>query len=143
MDAAGSYELLLEDSSGALGDGAHYRGKLIVTLIKTGTVPGRLFYNEAPRLEGTSAGLSPDWGVRAYTPVVRSFAAPWTVDSENALESTCPPRLGLRLAANRQSLVLRMDFSASPLELKAEVRDPPRCRPGRAPPALARQPRAS
>ena len=119
-DAAGSYEMMLEDRSGVLGDGANYRGKVVATITRTGEVSGRLFFNEAPHLEGAASTQSPAPGLRSYTPVELPFAALFKTVSDKA---ECNPVLGVGATANRQRLALSLDFSESPVQLKAEVRD--------------------
>jgi hypothetical protein len=120
-ECAGVYEMLLADVNGLIGDGAHYRGKLVATITKTGSVSGRISYNEAPHLNAVDPAQSPASSIRAYTPVTRTFAARFT--TADALQAHCTPRLGTGIVANRQSLTLCLDFSTTPAQLTAEVED--------------------
>ena len=115
--AAGTYELLLTDSNGLVGDGATYRGVVLATVSKTGSVSGRVLYNEAPPLSG-AAGSE-----RVYTAVVRSFSSVFTPSAADPGRLVCAPKLGLGTQANRQALELELDFSAETVELNAVVRD--------------------
>ena len=116
-EAAGTYELLLSDSNGAVGDNATYRGLLIATVSKTGAVSGRVLYNEAAPLE-EATGTE-----RAYVAVVRSFSSSFTPSAEDPAKLVCTPKLGVGTQANRQGLALELDFSAATFELSAVVRD--------------------
>jgi hypothetical protein len=115
--AAGTYELLLTDANGLVGDGATYRGVVQATVSKTGSVSGRVLYNEAPLL---SDALGSE---RAYTAVVRSFSSVFTPSAADPGRLVCAPKLGLGTQANRQALELELDFSGTPVELNAVVRD--------------------
>jgi hypothetical protein len=115
--AAGTYELLLTDSNGLVGDGATYRGVVLATVSKTGSVSGRVLYNEAPPLSG-AAGSE-----RVYTAVIRSFSSVFTPSAADPGRLVCAPKLGLGTQANRQALELELDFSAETVELNAVVRD--------------------
>jgi hypothetical protein len=116
-DSAGTYELLLTDSNGLVGDGATYRGVVLATVSKTGSVSGRVFYNEAAPLSGATGSE------RAYTAVVRSFSSAFTPSAADPSKLVCNPKLGLGTQANRQALELELDFSAAVVELNAVVRD--------------------
>jgi hypothetical protein len=116
-DSAGTYELLLTDSNGLVGDGATYRGVVLATVSKTGSVSGRVFYNEAAPLSEAPGSE------RTYTAVVRSFSSAFTPSAADPSKLVCTPKLGLGTQANRQTLELELDFSATVVELNAEVRD--------------------
>jgi hypothetical protein len=116
-DAAGTYEILLADSNGLVGDGATYRGVLLATVTKTGAVSGRVLYNEAPPL------LNAAGGERAYSTVTRSFSASFLPSASSPDKLVCTPKLGVGTQANRQSLELELDFSATTVELNGLVRD--------------------
>jgi hypothetical protein len=116
-DAAGTYELLLTDSNGLVGDGATYRGVVLATVTKTGAVSGRVLYNEAVPLPGAPGSE------RTYTAVVRSFSSTFTPSAADPSKLVCAPRLGLGTLANRQALELELDFSTAAVELNALVRD--------------------
>jgi hypothetical protein len=116
-EAAGTYELLLGDANGLVGDGANYRGVVLVTVSKTGAVSGRVLYNEAAALPDAS-GLE-----RAYTAVARAFSGAFTPSAADSDKLVSSPRLGLGAQANRQALELELDFSAIPVVLNASVRD--------------------
>ncbi len=116
-DAAGTYELLLTDSNGLVGDGATYRGVVLATVTKTGAVSGRVLYNEAAALSGAPSSE------RTYTAVIRSFSSSFTPSALNPSVLVCAPKLGLGTQANRQALELELDFSGDAIELGAAVRD--------------------
>ncbi len=123
-DAAGTYELLLADEEGLVGDGAAYRGMLVATVSKTGAVSGRVLYNEAAPLEtAPETDLAPIGTERAYVAVVRSFSSSFTPSAENPARLVCTPKLGVGTQANRQALTLELDFSTATFELSAFVRD--------------------
>lgn len=116
-DAAGIYELLLTDSNGLVGDGATYRGVLLVTVTRTGAVSGRVLYNEAPPLDGASGGE------RTYTAVSRSFSSTFAPSPTDPAKLVCAPRLGLGTQADRQRLDLELDFSSGAVVLNATMLD--------------------
>jgi hypothetical protein len=116
---AGSYEVLLRDASGGLlEDGAIYRGVLLATVSKTGAVSGRVFYNEAPFLQG-----APDASIRAYTSVTRPFSSVLAPSPEDPLTMVCSPKLGVGSSANRQRLQIAFDLSGARTELTATLTD--------------------
>jgi hypothetical protein len=117
-DAAGTYEVLLNDLNGIVGDGAVYRGMLQATVTKTGAVSGRVFYNEAAALQGALGSE------RAYAAVVRSFSGAFIPSEADPGKLVCAPRLGVGVQANRQSIGLELDFSSNTVELNGLVRDP-------------------
>jgi hypothetical protein len=115
--AAGVYEMLLGDSNQAIPDGATYRGALQVTVAKSGSVSGKLIYNEAPELYGAA-----DPSCRVYTPVTRAFTGVFaTSQTTNVL--VCHPKLGVGAQVGRQRLSLELDFTTSPVSLRASVVD--------------------
>jgi hypothetical protein len=116
-DAAGTYELLLNDSNGLVGDGATYRGALVATVSRSGSVSGRVFYNEAAPLSAASGNE------RAYCAVVRSFAAVFEPSAESSEKLVCRPRLGVGAQANRQTIQMELDFSGTAVSLSALLRD--------------------
>jgi hypothetical protein len=116
-EAAGTYELLLNDSNGLVGDGATYRGLLVATVSRSGSVSGRMLYNEAAPLP-TAPGDK-----RAYGSVVRTFSAVFAPSSESPGKMVCSPRLGLGPQANRQTIQMELDFSGTSAKLSAIVRD--------------------
>jgi hypothetical protein len=116
-DAAGNYELLLNDSNGLVGDGATHRGLVVATVNRTGSVSGRVLYTEAAPLAG-APGTE-----RTYTSVTRSFSAVFSPSESNLSKLVCAPRIGLGAQANRQELELELDFSTPLVELNATVRD--------------------
>jgi hypothetical protein len=116
-DAAGTYELLLTDSNGLVGDGATYRGVVLATVTKTGAVSGRVLYNEAAPLSGAPGSE------RTYTAVVRSYSSSFTPSASNPSTLVCALKLGVGTQANRQALELELDFSGDAIELGAVVRD--------------------
>jgi hypothetical protein len=122
--AAGTYEMLLSDSNGLVGDNAIYRGLLIATVSKTGAVSGRVLYNEAAPLRDEADPLQYASGTeRAYVAVVRSFSSSFAPSAEDPSRLVCTPKLGVGTQANRQALALELDFSAATVELNALVRD--------------------
>jgi hypothetical protein len=116
--AAGVYELLLENSNTAIADGATYRGALLVTITKSGSVSGRLFYNEAPELSGPN-----DPTLRLYTPVTRSFSGSFASPQKEMEKLVCTPKLGMGAQSGRQQLALELDFTTDPVSLSASVVD--------------------
>jgi hypothetical protein len=113
--AAGSYEVLLKDASGGiLGDGAVYRGMVTLVVSKTGSVSGRVLYNEATPYAQAA---------RVYTPVVRAFSSTFSAVDGNPLKLGCNPKLGSGAQLNRQELQLELNFSVSPPELNVVLRD--------------------
>lgn len=117
-EAAGVYELLLEDSNQAIPDGATYRGVLLVTVTKSGSVSGKLVYNEAPELFGAD-----DPARRVYTPVTRSFSGVFSTSLSAPDKLVCSPKLGVGAQTGRQQLSLELDFTTSPVSLSASVAD--------------------
>jgi hypothetical protein len=115
--AAGTYELLLADSNGLVGDGASYRGVLLATVTLTGAVSGKILYNEAIPLPGAGASE------RAYTCVVRTFSTAFTPAAADPDKVVCALNLGAGVQANRQALELELDFSGTAVALNALVRD--------------------
>jgi len=116
--SAGSYELLLEDTNGMAGDSAIYRGLLLVTVNKTGTMSGRLLYNEA-----TALAPLEDPSLRTYAPVTRSFSGSFTPSDTDPLKLLCVPKTGTLALFNKQELQLELDFSGDVPQLNAFVRD--------------------
>ncbi len=116
-DAAGTYELLVNDLNGLIGDGALYRGMILASVTKTGAVSGRVLYNEAAPLVGATGSE------RAYWAVARSFSSVFVPSEADPSKLVCAPRLGVGTQANRQALELELDFSAKTVELSALVRD--------------------
>jgi len=116
--AAGVYELLLEDSTQTIPDGATYRGALLVTVTKSGSVSGKLLYNEAPELYGAG-----DPARRVYTPVTRSFSGVFSTSQSATEKLVCSPKLGVGTQLGRQQLSLELDFTTSPVSLSASVTD--------------------
>ncbi|RFC45951.1 MAG: PKD domain-containing protein/PKD domain-containing protein [Verrucomicrobia bacterium] len=117
---AGNYETLLASDApalAALNDNASYRGLLTLAVTQTGSVSGRLLYNEAPPLQnGTS-------GERVYTPIARSFAGKFV--PKPGLPSTFQftPKLGTTAQATHQNLTLEFDLSAPTPTLNARLSD--------------------
>jgi hypothetical protein len=116
-DAAGTYELLVNDLNGLIGDGALYRGMILATVTRTGAVSGRVLYNESARLAGTLGSE------RAYWAVTRSFSGVFVPSEADPSKLVCALRPGVGSQANRQRLDLELDFSAPTVELSALVRD--------------------
>ncbi len=116
--AAGSYEILLEDVNGLLGDSATYRGLLVATVSKTGAVSGRVIYNEA-----TALAPLVDASLRTYMPVTRSFNGTFSPSEEDALKLVCVPKTGALAPNNSQELRMELDFSGAAPQLNAFVKD--------------------
>lgn len=116
--AAGSYEILLEDVNGLVGDSATYRGLLVATVSKTGAVSGRVIYNEA-----TALAPLVDTSLRTYMPVTRSFNGTFSPSEEDALKLVCVPKTGALAPNNSQELRMELDFSGALPQLNAFVKD--------------------
>jgi len=115
-DFAGTYEGLLEQSRDSpVDDGAVYRGSFSMTFSRTGTVSGRVFYNEATALEGSRN--------RVYIPVTRTFIGMLTSTSANPLAYKKTIRLGTGASIGRQELTLDVSFESVPPRLNVTVKD--------------------
>jgi hypothetical protein len=101
-----------------VGDSAIYRGLLLATVNKTGTVSGRVFYNEA-----TALAPLVDPSLRTYAPVTRSFSGSFIPSEEDPLKLVCIPKTGNLAPNSRQELQLELDFSKDAPQLNARVRD--------------------
>ncbi len=119
-EGAGSYEALLESGYGQSPDGAAYRGVVLATVTSTGAVSGRVQYVEAaPLLD--EAGQST--GLRAYSPVTRSFSGALAPKDGEPLTAVFSTQLGSGSDSGRQAISLQVDYSSTPARLAAEVRD--------------------
>lgn len=116
-DAAGTYEMLLENASGVYGDGAKCRGLLSVSVTRTGYASGRLQYVESAPLSGGES-----LGLRSYVPVVRTFTCNYVPVAGDRLKVSWNPVFGPP-AKGRQDLVIEMDFAADPVSMRATVKD--------------------
>jgi len=113
---AGTYEGLLEHASDAgPNDGAIYRGSFLMTFGKTGAVSGRIFYNEATELVGSSS--------RLYTPVTRSFSGALTVSPRNPLIFQKVVKLGSATSRGSEELTLEVSFMTVPPAVNVTVKD--------------------
>jgi hypothetical protein len=123
-DLAGSYELMLEDQNGVVGDGARYRGRLAATINRSGRVSGRVSYIEASQLDSAGPLDSSSGGsARAYTPVVRSFVGALSLEDEGDAQSLEFRKEWLRKGERAQTLTVGVDFAQVPPQLKAVLRD--------------------
>jgi len=115
-DLAGTYEGLLEQSPDLqVDDGAAYRGAFSLTFSRTGSVSGRVFYNEATALEGSQN--------RVYVPVTRTFGGMLAANSANPLAYQKVVRLGTGTSLGRQELTLEVSFAEMPPRLNVTVKD--------------------
>jgi formylglycine-generating enzyme required for sulfatase activity len=124
-DLAGTYEGLLEQSPDSqVDDGAAYRGAFSLTFSRTGSVSGRVFYNEATALEGSQN--------RVYVPVTRTFGGMFSrmfgggmlaANSANPLAYQKVVRLGTGKSLGRQELTLEVSFAETPPRLNVTVKD--------------------
>jgi len=118
--AIGTYQTLLANGSAAataLNDGSVYRGFLTVTVSRSGTVSGRLQYNEATPLSGGTSGE------RVYAPIVRTFAGRLAPKTGVPSTMTLTPKLGTTAQAARQSLTMEIDLSPAAPTLSASLSD--------------------
>ncbi len=115
-DAVGSYAALLEDTNNLVGDAAHFRGLLSVTVSRTGAISGKLQYLEAGPLSGGEA-----LGLRAYIPVTRTFTGTPLPKNGQPLVLTCAPKLAN--SVTHQELAIELDCTTSAVALKATVKD--------------------
>ncbi|MEI7773180.1 MAG: immunoglobulin domain-containing protein, partial [Verrucomicrobiota bacterium] len=115
-DLVGTYEGLLEQNPDSpTDDMAVYRGAFSLTLSRTGTVSGRVFYNEATALDGSQN--------RVYVPVIRTFVGMLTATSANSLIYQKVIRLGTGTSLGRQELTLDVSFAETPPRLNVTVKD--------------------
>jgi len=115
-DLAGTYEGLLEQSPDSQADdGAAYRGAFSLTFSRTGSVSGRVFYNEATALDGSQS--------RVYVPVTRTFGGMLSANSANPLVYQKVVRLGTGTSLGRQELTLEVSFAETPPRLNVTVKD--------------------
>jgi len=115
-DLVGTYEGLLEQNSDSpTDDMAVYRGAFSLTFSRTGTVSGRVFYNEATALDGSQN--------RVYVPVIRTFVGLLTASSANSLTYQKVIRLGTGTSLGRQELTLDVSFEETPPRLSVTVKD--------------------
>ncbi|NBV35151.1 MAG: hypothetical protein EBR81_15505, partial [Proteobacteria bacterium] len=115
-DLVGTYEGLLEQNPDSpTDDMAVYRGAFSLTFNKTGTVSGRVFYNEATALDGSQN--------RVYVPVIRTFVGLLTASSANSLTYQKVIRLGTGTSLGRQELTLDVSFEETPPRLSVTVKD--------------------
>jgi hypothetical protein len=115
-DLVGTYEGLLEQNPDSpTDDMAVYRGAFSLTFNKTGTVSGRVFYNEATALDGPQN--------RVYVPVIRTFVGLLTASSANSLTYQKVIRLGTGTSLGRQELTLDVSFEETPPRLSVTVKD--------------------
>lgn len=117
-DAAGVYELLLEDSNSAINDGATYRGSVFVTVNESGVVSGKLRYIQACILPGAE-----DPSHRLYQPVVKSFIGVFSASEAGNEKLVCTPKIGGGNQGELLKLSLELDFTPRPVSLKARVVD--------------------
>jgi len=117
---AGTYEALLEDQAvSGSSDGAKYRGSVLLTVSRSGSVSGRLNYNEALEISG-----APQPGMRAYRPVSTALNGSFSATAADApLRFTFTPTRRGTPVVERQSISAEMDFSQSPPALTVTVVD--------------------
>lgn len=117
---AGGYETLLASDDAAisaLNDRSVYRGLLTLSVTKTGSASGRLFYNEATPLQSGPAGA------RVYTPITRSFSGKFVPKPGEPSILRFIPKLGTTAQSLRQSLSIEFDLSEATPSLKASLSD--------------------
>jgi len=115
-DLVGTYEGLLEQNPDSPSDDmAVYRGAFSLTFSRTGTVSGRVFYNEATALDGSQN--------RVYVPVIRTFVGMLNATSANSLIYQKVIRLGTGTSLGRQELTLDVSFEETPPRLSVTVKD--------------------
>ena len=117
-DAAGVYELLLEDSNSAISDGATYRGSVFLTVNNSGVVSGKLRYIQAPALPG-----SEEPSCRLYQPTVKSFLGVFSASEAELEKLVCTPKIVGGDQGELLKLSLELDFTSRPVALKARVVD--------------------
>jgi hypothetical protein len=78
-ELSGNYQgMLLSDPASAWNDNAKFRGLLTLTVSPTGSVSGRMLYNEAPPASSTGQQT----GIRRYTSVARSLSGVLTASPD-------------------------------------------------------------
>ncbi len=118
--AVGTYQTLLANGTAtatAPNDGSVYRGLLSVTVSRSGSVSGRLLYNEATLLLGGTSGE------RVYAPLTRTFAGRLLPKAGAPSTMTLTPKLGTTAQATRESLNLEFDLSQAAPKLSATLSD--------------------
>ncbi len=116
---AGMYEALLEESTpGNIrpADQAAYRGLVSFLVTKTGSVSGRLQYNEA-RLDPSNPNAL------SYAVVNQSFAGSMTAAPGETQKFVFTPRTALSETAPKLNLSVEVDMSTEPPLVQVKVQD--------------------
>lgn len=119
-DAAGRYDGLFVHNDGNVGDGAVNRGRILLTLTRTGAVSGYVQYTEAELLSGGSLLTPPP---RTYISVLRRFVGVLSPVSGASLKFSVTKNLGLGARLGWEQLQIDADLSVSPPVLKATIAD--------------------
>ena len=115
---AGTYEALLLSADRPSQDGAFYRGAVTLSVTRSGSVSGRIQYNEALPVAGTAAPV-----IRNYTPVARALAGRLVPVGGNPALLRLIPKAAPGTAVPREEVVLECDCSTTPPKLTARVAD--------------------
>lgn len=119
-DAAGRYDGLFVHSEGNVGDNAVNRGRILLTLTRTGAVSGYVQYTEAELLSGGSLLMPPP---RTYISVMRRFVGVLAPVPGTSLKFSATKNLGPGARLGWEQLQIDADLSVSPPVLKATIAD--------------------
>lgn len=114
----GSYEALLGESTPNLGpaDGATYRGLVSFSLTKTGSLSGRLQYNEMRLDAANPNGLT-------YTAVTQPFAGSMTAAPGETQKFVFTPKLLQSATRPKLTVSVEIDMTALPASVQVKVQD--------------------
>ncbi|MEI7775786.1 MAG: hypothetical protein WCK17_13540, partial [Verrucomicrobiota bacterium] len=115
---AGVYEALLGAHSPENDvDGASSRGLVSLVISKTGSVSGKMSYNEPIK------ALDSSGGIRGYRPVMRSFSGVFEVDKSNASKMKFTPKTKIPGEPDMQVLTAELDCAQTPPSISVGVVD--------------------
>jgi hypothetical protein len=115
---AGAYEaLLLAHSPEDDIDGASSRGLVSLVISKTGSVSGKMFYNEPIK------ALESPRRIRGYRPILRSFSGVFDVDKSNASKIKFTPKAKSPGEPDMQVLTAELDCTQTPPSISVGVVD--------------------